>query len=69
MTQDQDRIRERWAEGRADAWNPPEKFWLGGRLEPWWDMCNICKIQGLWAPQSQQRGYCERCRLDQKQAP
>ena len=33
------------------------------RLEPWWDMCSICGTQGLWAPQSQQRGYCERCNL------
>jgi hypothetical protein len=64
MNASRDDIRERWAEGRSSAWNPPEKYWLGGVLTPWWRICPRCEVQGLWAPQSVERGYCERCRID-----
>ena len=46
-------IREQWAQ-----------HGILPRLKPWWQMCRICKTQGLWAPQSQQRGICERCWID-----
>jgi hypothetical protein len=45
-------VREQWAQHQ-----------ILPRLEPWWEMCRACKTQGLWSPQSQQRGYCERCHL------
>jgi hypothetical protein len=49
---ERDRIREQW----RDHGTLPV-------LKPRWKQCYICEVQGLWAPQSQQRGYCEQCHL------